>query len=635
MRIHVLVVAREADLRAKLGHWLAPAGYAVLSVESPQRAREAFAVGGIAASILRVARPDVAMLDLARRLREVGCKLFAIIDSGDDIGRLRRVGFVADAYLAQPLGENDVLAAMRSVGGQEDMSDGTETIEFHGMRLSVPGHSLVDASGHEIKLTRGEFAVLAALVRRPGQVLSRDRLLDAVSGRSADVFDRSIDNLIARLRRKIEPDAKRPCIILTDRGTGYKLALRQESGRARSPVRAMPHRASVLVLPFSNLDGGPELSHSARSMSIALLTELRHVVGTHVLAHHGSGSNALEIGRQLGARYIVCGSIRRSAADLRIDAQLTDAETGLPVWTDRFDGKFADLFAVEREVFSRIARAIDLELITGEGRRSLSGADGADIRDLVVHGYAGLYRPRSIENLAAARGFFERALRLNGQHADALAGLAQTHISDTMCRWSADPKAQVHLADAAASRAIEINPRLAYAYHVRGLVLRVRQQYERAIAAFDMAVQLNPSLAPAHAEFGFIKQALAGNTGGLNHALDGLAFARRISPGDPVLANWLYGVGVDFLKLGEDAGAIRWLNESIGLNPLPPALAYLAAAYALSGDETRARHALGEFRRMRPRETLWGFKRRTLADHQILPGSRVFEGLRKAGLRER
>lgn len=514
MRIHVLVVAREADLRAKLGHWLAPAGYEVLSVESPQSAREAFAVGGIAASILRVVLPDVAMLDLARRLREVGCRLFAIIDSGDDIGRLRRFGFVADAYLAQPLGENDVLAAMRSVAGQEDMSDGSETIEFHGMRLNVPDHSLVDASGHEIKLTRGEFAVLAALVRRPGQVLSRDRLLDAVSGRSADVFDRSIDNLIARLRRKIEPDAKRPCIILTDRGTGYKLAPRH----ARPPVHAVPHRASVLLLPFSNLDGGPELSHSARSVSIALLIELRHVVGTRVLAHHGSGSNALAIGRQLGARYIVCGSIRRSVADLRIDAQMTDAETGLPVWTDRFDGKFADLFAVEREVSSRIARAIDLELITGEGRRGLSGSDGADIRDLVVQGYAGLYRPRSIENLAAARGFFERALGLDGQHADALAGLAQTHISDTMCRWSADPKAQVHLADAAASRAIGMNPRLAYAYHVRGLVLRVKQQYERAIAAFDMAVQLNPSLAPAHAEFGFAKQALAGNTGGLNHA---------------------------------------------------------------------------------------------------------------------
>ncbi len=166
----------------------------------------------------------------------------------------------------------------------------------------------------------------------------------------------------------------------------------------------------------------------------------------------------------------------------------------------------------------------------------------------------------------------------------------------------------MHLADAAASRAIEINPRLAYAYHVRGLVLRVKQPYERAIAVFDMAVQLNPSLAPAHAEFGFAKQALAGNTGGLNHALDGLTVARSISPGDPVLANWLYGVGVGFLKLREDARAIRWLNELIGLNPLPQALAYLAAAYALSGDETQARRALSEFRRMRPRENSLGIQ---------------------------
>ena len=88
------------------------------------------------------------------------------------------------------------------------------------------------------------------------------------------------------------------------------------------------------------------------------------------------------------------------------------------------------------------------------------------------------------------------------------------------------------------------------------------------------------------------------------------------------------------LKVGEIARAIRWLNKLIGQHPLPPALAYLAAAYALIGDEIRVRSALREFARMQPRETLWAFARRTLADHQILPGTRVFEGLRKAGLRE-
>ena len=106
----------------------------------------------------------------------------------------------------------------------------SETMHVNGLMLYMAGHSLVDASGREITLTRGEFALLATLMRHPGQVLSRDRLLDAVSGRSADSFDRSIDNLIARLRRKIGEDAKKPRLIVTVPSAGYKfLPERHES----------------------------------------------------------------------------------------------------------------------------------------------------------------------------------------------------------------------------------------------------------------------------------------------------------------------------------------------------------------------------------------------------------------------
>ncbi len=525
------------------------------SVATPLQAREALAASEIAAGILRVERLDIEFLAVARQLREIGCGLIAVVDKSDDIGRLRRFGFVADAYLTRPLKESDVLAGIAAVirpaGTDENVPDAAETVDFNGMRLNIPGHSLIDAAGREVELTRGEFAILAALVRRPGQVLSRDRLLDAVSGRSADVFDRSIDNLIVRLRRKIEPDVKRPRVILTVRGAGYKVSPWQDAGRVPPPAPATTHRSSVLVLPFSNLDGGSELSHSATSVSTILITELRHIVGTQVLGHRGSDAKALEIGRQLGARYIVCGSIRRSAGDIRVDAQMTDAEAGLPFWADRFDGKLADIFDFEREVSARIARAIDLELVNIESRRGLNDADDPGVPDLVICGYGCLYRPRSMQNFAAARSFFERALRADGRHADALAGLAQTHISDTMCRWSGDPNAQVRLADAAAGRAIEINPKLAYAHHVRGLVLRVKQQHERAIAAFDMAVQLNPSLAPAHAEFGFAKQVLAGDGDGLAHSLDGLCFRQTYQSQRPCprqLAVW------DRCQLSEDWG---------------------------------------------------------------------------------
>jgi tetratricopeptide (TPR) repeat protein len=153
----------------------------------------------------------------------------------------------------------------------------------------------------------------------------------------------------------------------------------------------------------------------------------------------------------------------------------------------------------------------------------------------------------------------------------------------------------------------------------------VRQQHERALAAFDKAVQLSPSLAPAHAEHGFTKQLLDRGASSFARMHERLAQARRISPRESVLANWLYGVGVGHLKFGDTSEAIGWLKESIGINPLPPALAYLASAYALQGYDLRARQTLSEFARRRPHETLATFGRRVLADHQILPGSRLRE----------
>ncbi len=507
-------------------------------------------------------------------------------------------------------------------------SEAAETIVFAGLTLDLARYALVDARGEEIRLTRGEFAVLTALARRPGQVLSRDRLLDAVSGRDADVFDRSIDNLVARLRHKIERDTRRPKVILTVRGVGYKLV-----APSTEAARTATSRPRVLVVPFADLGGDSALTRSAAAISMSLMAALQQVVGIELLCHRGEYAEPRSLGQEHGARYVVCGTMRANTDDIRVDACMIDAETGAPIWADHCDARHGDLFVFETEVAARFSRVLELELIE---RASRGGADPGrcgNLQDLVTSGYAALNRPRSMENLAAARGFFEQALRINDRLAEALAGLAQAHVSDILSRWSPDPNKHLDLAEVAATRAIELNPRLAVAYHARGLILKIQQQYERAIAAFDMAVQLNPSLAPAHVELGFAWR-LAGGGDDFAVVLGGLAHARRLSPRDPVLANWLYGVGVDFLKIGETAPAIRLLNESVGLNPLSPALAYLAAAHAWNGDEGQARHALCEFRRMRPRETLRSFGERLLADHQVIPGSRLFEGLRMAGLPE-
>ena len=254
MRSVVLIIAGDFGARTTIKGWIASAGYAVRRLDSVEGAREAAAASDAVAAIVRVERIDLALLDLSRSLRETGRRLVAIVGTVGDIGRFRRSGLVADAYLVPPLKQCDVLAALEPLVGrvkEDEDAGGTDgTVELSGMRLNICGHSLIDAAGREVELTGGEFAVLATLARRRGQVMSRDRLLDAVSGRGAGSFDRSIDNLIARLRRKIEPDPKNPSIILTVRGIGYKLSTeRRESHASRD---AAPSRRSVAVLPFTN-----------------------------------------------------------------------------------------------------------------------------------------------------------------------------------------------------------------------------------------------------------------------------------------------------------------------------------------------------------------------------------------------
>jgi DNA-binding response OmpR family regulator/TolB-like protein len=630
MRKRLLVVARDAGLRMVLAHWLAPAGYGIELAEGARKAREVLASGKLTGCILRVERQDEAFFALAKAVRVLGGGLIAIVDGMADMERLKRLCLDADAYLVQPLDRRDVLAKVTAVmqpAGYDGKADTAERIAVDGVTLDIAGHSFTVAEGREVKLTQAELVLLAAFLHRPGQVLSRDRLLDAVSGRSFDAFDRSIDNLVARLRRKIERDARKPRLILTVRGVGYKFSSRPGAGNAPPPAAA-PARWSILVLPFANLGDVPALSLSMAAVTTLLTAELGHVVGAQVHCHHAGGADALETGRRLGVRYVLRGNARRSDGKIRVSAEMIETRTGVPVWSDRFDGKLHNVFAFDSEVSARIARAIDLVLVDRESRQIEDAADGLSVLDLVTRGYGYLYRPRSPENLAAARAMFERTLRLDDRCAEALAGLAQTHISDALCLWSRDPDRQVRLAESSAARAIEMNPKLAYAYHVKGLALRVQRQTEGALAAFDRAIQLNPSLAPAHVEIGFARHTLDRGESAAARAHDALALGRRISPKDPVLANWLYGVGTMHLRGGETAEAIRWLKASAGLNPMAPTLAYLAAAYALASDDERARTVVREFRRRHPHETLHAF-----ADHATLPGARVFERLEEVGLR--
>jgi class 3 adenylate cyclase/DNA-binding response OmpR family regulator len=254
MQHRVLVVAHDVTLRSTLARWLISHGYIVELAENERRAREVLANHRVALTILQRARGGAPMLDLVNSLG----KTIVVAETPRDAATLGSSSPAADGNLSVALDEREVLAAVRSVlqpqhDDEEKAPRPAEMLCFDRFSVDLAGHSLLDVEGSEVPLTRSEFALLVALARHPGRVLSRDQLLDAALGRRAEPYDRSIDVLIGRLRRKIEPDPKVPRFIVTVVGEGYKFAaqLREDRPPVRTVVDTPATEAGPVARPQS------------------------------------------------------------------------------------------------------------------------------------------------------------------------------------------------------------------------------------------------------------------------------------------------------------------------------------------------------------------------------------------------
>jgi TolB-like protein len=276
----------------------------------------------------------------------------------------------------------------------------TPAVRFAAFTLDLDGRSLSRADGGDVPLTHSEFALLREFVRHPGRVLSRDYLLDALAGKRADPFDRSIDMLVGRLRRKIEPDAKRPTLIVTAPGDGYKFVAPIEV-HAESPVTAAASapnklespRLSIVVLPFANIGGDAEQEYFVDGITESLTTDLSRIGGAFVIGRStaftfkGKPADAREIGRDLNVRYVLEGRVQRGGSRMRVNVQLIEAETGNHIWAERFDKPLADLFDMQDEIVARVARQLDAALISAEARRAAQSPEPNSM-DLYFQGMA-------------------------------------------------------------------------------------------------------------------------------------------------------------------------------------------------------------------------------------------------------
>ncbi|HJU16736.1 MAG TPA: winged helix-turn-helix domain-containing protein [Stellaceae bacterium] len=206
----VLIIAQEAGLRARMARSLGAAGYAIELAQAPQRAGEVLEAGGICAAVV-----------VSDGLGPAGAKLIAAARAA--LGRAVIVLGSVQAFNDQEL-TSRVAEALAPSGPAEANSAPAPLLGFAGRTLDREGHAFFDESGREVALTRNEFALLAAFVDNPGRVLSRERLRTAVAGEDLETYERSIDMLVSRLRRKVEPDPRAPRLIVTVPGAGYKFA---------------------------------------------------------------------------------------------------------------------------------------------------------------------------------------------------------------------------------------------------------------------------------------------------------------------------------------------------------------------------------------------------------------------------
>ena len=397
-------------------------------------------------------------------------------------------------------------------------------------------------------------------------------------------------------------------------------------------------RLSIVVLPFANLSNDPEQEYFADGITDDLTTDVARIQGSLVIARNtaftykGKPIDAKQLGRELGVRYVLEGSVQRSGNQVRINTQLVDAETGGHLWAERFDRDIGNLFALQNEITSRIARALQLQLPIAEARRPTNNPDALDY---MLRGRAVLARPISRENSDEAVTLFETALALDPQAADAAAWLAVALTVRVIDELSTFPDVDLQRAERLAAQALAASPDSALAHHARGQVLRAQSRCKEAIPEFETAIALDRSRAPAYANVGWCKFL----TGSVDDAIPYFEQAMRISPYGPGIALWYGRMGEMKLLQSHTDEAIVWLEKATSENArLASVQAYLAAAYALKGDTVRARAALAEAQRLSSAySSLASVEKSIWYDNpevRALAEATYFPGLRRAGMPE-
>jgi adenylate cyclase len=340
-----------------------------------------------------------------------------------------------------------------------------------------------------------------------------------------------------------------------------------------------------------------------------------------------------QIGRELGVRYVLEGSVRRSGNQLRVSARLIDAATDAHLWAERFDRDMNDLFALQNEITSRLANALGIELIAAEAARP---TEDPDALDYILRGRAVMLKPRTRDTYTEAMDLFERALAFDLQSVEAQSRLAAVLVSRVLDGMTDRAVAGIARAEGLVNQALAASPRYALAHSIKGLVLRARNRWEEAIAEYETALALNGNLVSALHGLAVYKLF----AGLIEEVIPLVEEAIRLSPREPTIGFWYLTIGAVHLLQSRIDEAIVWLEKARNAIPAVPTVrSCLASAYALKGETERAAAELTETRRLAA-DARYSSIAHLRAQYFEAPKVRAlfeatyFAGLRKAGIPE-
>ena len=490
--------------------------------------------------------------------------------------------------------------------------------------------------GQPVPLEPQVFDLLVHLVRHRDRVVSKDELLATVWG-GRTVSDTTIDSRVKAVRQAVGDSGAAQRLIRTMPRKGVRFVGAVTDSQPVGPPHAqVAHvvRPSIAVLAFDNLSGDPEQEYFADGVVEEITTALSKFRWFFVIsrnssfAYKGRAVDLKQVGRDLGVRYIIEGSVRKSGNRVRITAQLVEASTGNHVWADRYDRDLGDFFAIQDEITESVVAAIEPQLHAAEYVRSRqTPPENLDAWECTMRALL-LTSQASIGSFTTAENLCRRAIALEPGYSQAHSLLAWILIrrganSDQMTAALADATREAQIA-------VTLDEQDSWAHLACGFVQFRRRHYPESERAYRQALELNPNLVLAYAGLSNVL-ALLGN---VDSAIAHGERALRLCPGDRFLGFFCtLCMAITQFIATRYAEAAVWAHKVIELRPeFPEGYRWLAAIEAWRGDLPKAQEALATHTALLPGFTVTRLRLNEPLDGE--PGERFLEGLRRAGLPE-